>query len=300
MWEEAATNLSKKLGEAGEGVGAWANDHLFNIIVILIVAFFVRRVVTLLLGRFLQRTIRKDLYPTERDRKKRIQTLDELVGAIVRIGAWFVAGILIINELGIDTGPLVASAGVVGIALGFGAQSLIKDFVSGIFIISENQYRIGDVVRIGSETGTVETITIRTTTLRDLDGNVHHVPNGSIVTTTNMTSGFSRINEDIIVSADADVARIEKIINDVGQRLAKMEKYEKNIIEAPAFDRIDGFVANGMVVKILAKVVDGEQWEIKGQLYRMLRKAFDEAGISLVQTQHLALHQRSRPRRKVI
>lgn len=298
MWEEAATNLSKKLGEIGEGVGAWADDHLFNIIAILIVSFFVRRVVTLLLGRFLQRTIRKDLYPTERDRKKRIQTLDELVGAIVRIGTWFVAGILIINELGIDTGPLVASAGVVGIALGFGAQSLIKDFVTGIFIISENQYRIGDVVRIGTETGTVEAITIRTTILRDLDGNVHHVPNGSIVTTTNMTSGFSRINEDIVVSADADVATIEKIVNDVGQRLAQMEKYEKNIIEAPAFARIDGFVANGMIVKILAKVVDGEQWEIKGQLYRMLRKSFDAAGISLIQTQHVSVHQRTR--KKVI
>lgn len=287
MWEETATNVSMKLDEIGDNVSAWLNEHLFNIIIILIVAYIFRRLVTLLIGRFLQRTIRKDLYPTERDRKKRIQTLDGLVSAIVRVGTWFVAGVMIINEAGINTAPLMASAGVVGIALGFGAQSLIKDFVTGIFIISENQYRIGDVIRIGTESGTVEAITIRTTILRDLDGNVHHVPNGSIVVTTNMTSGFSRINENVIVPADTDIALIEKIVNEVGNSLAGMDKYHKDIIEAPNFARIDGFVTNGMIVKILGKVVDGEQWEIKGQLYRMLRKAFDKEGISLIQTQHV-------------
>ncbi len=287
MWEQAATDISKKLDEIGDTVSAWFSAHAFNILVILLVAYVVRRVITLLIGRFLQRTIRKDLYPTERDRKKRIQTLDGLVSAIVRVGTWFVAAIMIINEIGIDTGPLVASAGVVGIALGFGAQSLIKDLVTGIFIISENQYRIGDVIRIGTESGTVEAITIRTTILRDLDGNVHHVPNGSIVVTTNMTSGFSRINEDVIVPADTDIAKVERIINQVGQELTGKEKFHKSIIEAPNFSRVDGFVTNGMIVKVLGKVVDGEQWEVKGEFYRMLRKAFDKEGISLIQTQHV-------------
>lgn len=298
MVEEAATNISQRLDEVGTAVSTWLGDHAFNIIAILVVAYIVRRILTLLVGRFLQRTIRKDLYPTERDRKKRIQTLDGLVSAVVRVGAWFVAGIMIINEIGIDTAPLMASAGIVGIALGFGAQSLIKDFMTGIFIISENQYRIGDVIRIGTETGTVEAITIRTTILRDLDGNVHHVPNGSIVVTSNMTSGFSRINENVVVPANTDIATIEKLINNVGEKLAAMEKYQKNIIEPPAFARVDGFVANGMVVKILAKVVDGEQWEIKGQLYRMLRKSFDEAGIPLTQTQHVAVRESRLPSKK--
>jgi small-conductance mechanosensitive channel len=104
--------------------------------------------------------------------------------------------------------------------------------------------------------------------LRDLDGNVHHVPNGSIVVTTNMTSGFSRINEDIIVSADAEIAQIEKIINAVGKDLAEKEDNKSIIIEAPSFARVDGFVTNGMIVKILGKVVDGEQWKIRGELYQ--------------------------------
>lgn len=292
MVEEAATNISKKLDQLADTVGQWMSDHLITILLILVVAYILRRVLTLLIGRSLHRTIRKDLYPTERDRNKRIDTLNELVTAVVRVMVWFVAGLMIISELGINTAPLMASAGVVGIALGFGAQSLIKDFVSGIFIISENQYRIGDVVRIGTETGTIEAITIRTTILRDLDGNVHHVPNGSIVVTTNMTSGFSRINEDIIVAPDADIAEIEKLINAVGKRIAEDEKYRKKIIEAPAFARVDGFVTNGMIVKILGKVVDGEQWEIKGELYRKLRKSFDDAGITLRQTQHVAVTQK--------
>lgn len=298
MLEEAATNISQKLDQIGDTISAWLSDHFVPIITILIFAYILRRIVTVLISRSLQRTIRKDLYPTERDRKKRIKTLGDLVSAVVRVGTWFVASLMIINELGINTAPLMASAGVVGIALGFGAQSLIKDFVSGIFIISENQYRIGDVVQIGTETGTVEGITIRTTILRDLDGNVHHVPNGSIVVTTNMTSGFSRINEDVIVSADADISEIEKIVNNVGERLADMEKFHKKIIDPPTFARVDGFVANGMIVKILGKVVDGEQWAIKGELYRQLRKDFDKAGITLKQNQHLTIHQPKRAVKK--
>jgi small-conductance mechanosensitive channel len=165
MVEEIATNIAKKLDQMGDVVGDWLSENLVPILLILVFTYILRRVLTVLIGRSLHRTIRRDLYPTEKDRKKRIDTLNELVSAIVRVGAWFVAALMIINQLGIDTAPLMASAGVVGIALGFGAQSLIKDFVTGIFIISENQYRIGDVVRIGTQDGTVEAITIRTTIL---------------------------------------------------------------------------------------------------------------------------------------
>ncbi len=110
----------------------------------------------------------------------------------MRAVVYLIAAIMIISELGIDTGPLLASAGVLGVALGFGAQSLIKDFMNGMFIIIENQYRVGDEVKIGETSGVVESITIRTTTLRGKNGSLHHVPNGAISVTTNLTPGIKR------------------------------------------------------------------------------------------------------------
>ncbi len=139
--------------------------------------------------------------------------MDGLIHAITRFAVYVVAAIMIISELGVNTAPLLASAGIFGIALGFGAQSLIKDLVSGIFIITENQYRVGDVIELGNVSGIVEAITIRTTVLRDQSGNQHHVPNGSIVRTTNKTMGFGGIDENIVVGADTDIQKLVEIIN---------------------------------------------------------------------------------------
>ena len=165
--------------------------------------------------------------------------------------------------------------------MGFGAQSLIKDFVSGIFIIIENQYRVGDVVAIGGVDGVVQDVTIRTTVLRDLDGNVHHVPNGNITVTTNKTIGYSGINEEIIVDASTDLALLEHVINHVGEQLAAMPDLQIYIKETPQFRQVIGLNANGMVVKIVGQATAGDSWRVKGELYRLLKHAFEKHKIKL-------------------
>lgn len=290
MFGSFSGQVTQSFENAGHLVGAWLGLHLLNIIIILIGARIAIEFGVRLIKKIIHKTVRHDLFPTESDRKKRIETLDSLVGASVRITVWIVAGMMIINEIGVDTGPLIASAGIVGIALGFGAQSLIKDFVSGIFIIVENQYRVGDVIKINDIDGVVEAITIRTTIMRDLDGNLHHVPNGSIVVTTNKTMDYGRINEDITVGLGTDIDQLEHVINHVGSEIAAAAEFKDDIKDPPHFARVTGFSNDGLVVKILGKTTPGEQWRVKGELYKRLKKAFEKHHIDIPYPQR-TIHQ---------
>jgi small-conductance mechanosensitive channel len=270
-------------------VGRWFDMHLINILAILLGAWLVRRFAARVISSIVNRTVRTDLSPAKSDREKRIKTLDTLVTAIVRVGVYIIATILLIGEINPQyTTALFASAGLIGVALGFGAKDLINDFMSGIFIISENQYRVGDVIEIGGVDGVVEDITIRTTVLRDMDGNLHHVPNGSIKVTTNKTLGYSRLHEEIVVGYDTDIERLEHIINHVGEELASDPALKNKIIEPPKFLRLDGFGENGLIVKVLAKTVSGEQWEVKGAFYKRLLAAFEKNHIE-IPYQHLVI-----------
>lgn len=281
MIEDTATATANVIVTLGESTGAWLDAHLVNIIVIIILAAISRRVLTTVTVKLLSKTIRPDMYPSNTDRKKRLTTLNSLMTAIVKVGVWLVAGTMIISEIGVNTAPLLASAGIIGVALGFGAQSLVKDFVSGIFIILENQYRVGDVVMIADVTGTVEEVTIRTTVLRDLSGNVHHVPNGLIEVTTNKTIGYSSINEEIVVGFDADIERVEHIINHVGEEIAAMPEFAKITKEPIHFSSLKGYAVNGLIVGILGKATAGEQWGIRTEMYKRLKKAFEKAKIEI-------------------
>lgn len=287
-------NFQQKLSENMEYIGSvvfrWLDLHLINIVVILVGAYFARKIITQFLSRAIKHTVRHDLFPTEFDRKKRVQTLDALIGATVRILIWIIAAIMVISEIGIDTGPLLASAGILGVALGFGAQSLIKDFMSGMFIIIENQYRVGDVVELSNISGVVEHITIRTTVVRDMDGDLHHIPNGSITVTTNKTMDFAQINEKFTVGIDSDIEELEHVINHVGEQLSADPNYKRHIIEPPHFGRVDGYDKDGMIVRVFGKTSPGEQWAIKGAFYKSLNKAFKKHHIEIPHTQ-LTIHE---------
>jgi small conductance mechanosensitive channel len=289
MREDWMIHLWPKVEKVGDLLGRWFDAHFVNIMAILVGAWLVRRFGAGLLSRILQHTVRSDLYPTKTDREKRIRTLNSMAGAFMRVGVYIVAAILIVGEVNPEyTTALFASAGLIGVALGFGAKDLINDFMSGIFIISENQYRVGDVIEIGGTSGTVEDITIRTTVLRDLSGNVYHVPNGSVGVTTNMTLGFSQVNEDITVSHDTDIDKLTHVINHVGEELAAVVRLKSKIIDPPHFVRIDGFNTMGMTVKVVGKTLPGEQWMVKGELYRRLKTALDSNGIE-IPYQHFAV-----------
>lgn len=259
----------------------WLQTHGTNIAIIIVGAWILRRLGTKLITGILNKAIRSHPFATETDRKKRIDTLDSLISAVSKVVVWLIAVIMIIDELGINTAPLVASAGVVGIALGVGAQSLIKDFTNGLFIIVENQYRVGDFVQFETVSGIVQAITIRTTILRDFDGNIHHVPNSSIIVATNMTFGVSGINQDITVSVDTDLEKLEKIINEVGKEIAADETWGKKIKRAPYFAQVVMFGERGIVVKILGETMPGSQWKIKTELLKRLSKVLVKNGIDL-------------------
>jgi small-conductance mechanosensitive channel len=262
----------------------WAqrNYHsLIDIGIVLIFCWLLSRFAHEILTRLLGRLVRKDLYPTKSDREKRVTTLSGLGSALIRFVIWVTGGVAIINILGINTAPFLASAGVLGIALGFGAQKLINDLVSGVFIILENQYRVGDYVELEGVSGTVEDVTIRTTILRDLSGAVHHVPNGAIIVSTNRSMGYGQINLDIAVDPATSMRKLEQVINRVGKEVAHDPELMNEIIEAPTFSRVSEFTGNAITVKVLGKTAGGMQLEIKSIFYRKLKNALDKEGIKL-------------------
>ena len=261
-------------------LGSWISDHGINIAFILVLAWFMHRFGAKLVKRIISRTVRPDIYPTKADREKRIKTLESLSSAVVRVGVYVLAFILIVGEINPGyTTALFASAGLVTVALGFGAKDLISDFTRGVFIITENQYRVGDIVELAGVEGVIVEVTIRTTVLRDFNGDVHHVPNGIIGVTTNKTMSYSGINEDITVVHETDIERVKHVINHVGEQLARKPEFESKIVEPPTFSGITGY--SGIIVKFIAKVRPGDAWDVKTGFYVLLDKAFKANDIQL-------------------
>ncbi|GAC1391685.1 MAG: hypothetical protein NVSMB46_05100 [Candidatus Saccharimonadales bacterium] len=282
MWVALLQNLVLAISSFFALLGIWVNRHGINIVAICIGAYIIRRFGAKIIIQLLRHTVRVDLYPTKIEREKRLRTLNGLISACVGVGVYILAIIFIIGEINPTyTTALFASAGLIGLGLGVGAQSLIKDFLNGIFIILENQYRLGDIVRINAIDGVVEAITIRTTIVRDLDGTLHHIPNGSITMTANKTSGYSSINEDITVARTTDLQRLEHIINHVGEGVAADAAFKNKIILAPHVTLIKGFDKNGIVVKITGTTAPSEQWLIKSELYKRLKVAFENNNIEI-------------------
>lgn len=262
--------------------GTWLSEHGINILIIVGGAWLIRRFGTALVSGLLHRATRSSNFSHETDRKKRLATLESLIDAVIRITVWLVASIMIVSELGINTAPLLASAGIIGVALGIGAQSLIKDFVNGVFIIAENQYRVGDVVQLGTVNGTVQAITVRTTVLRDLDGNVHHIPNGGITVATNKTFDIGRINEPVTVPFDTDLKKLEEVVAAVGIKLVHDKEVGPHVRQAPNLGQASGFNELGLVVRIFAETTPGSQWEVRTALIKELQKALLKENMSPV------------------
>jgi small conductance mechanosensitive channel len=175
----------------------------------------------------------------------------------------------------------LAGAGVVGLAIGFGAQYIIRDFFTGLFIILENQYRVGDVICVGDICGSVEDLNLRMTILRDADGAVHHIPNGQIKIATNKTKGFARVNLIVGVAYETDIEKVKKIVNQVGKNLAKDPEWKGKILKAPEFVRVDNFGASSIDIKISGEVKPLEQWSVLGELRKRIKDAFDREGIEI-------------------
>jgi small-conductance mechanosensitive channel len=219
------------------------------------------------------------LPPVELER--RVTTIGHLVVRVVASLILAVAGLMILSRFGVDIGPAIAGLGVVGIAVGFGAQTLIKDWLAGIFVVLENQYSQGDVVRIAGVEGVVEDFSLRRTALRDLDGTLHTVPNGQITVASNMTRLWARVNLDIGVAYDTDIAAATELINGVGEVLAADPDWSDRLIEAPTVVRVQALADSGVTLKVLGQVKAAAQWDVAGELRKRILAAFTDAGIEI-------------------
>jgi moderate conductance mechanosensitive channel len=258
-----------------------------RILVIVIVAAIALRVTTLLV-RGIVRTLmdREASEGTAQELsavevKKRMDTLDELGSKVIRFFVVLIAGIMVLGALDLDIGPAVAGLGVVGIAVGFGAQSLVRDYLSGALILIENQYSKGDVVSIAGVSGAVEDFSLRRTTLRDLDGVVHSVPNGEIKVASNRTRTWARINQNVTVAFGTNIDHAIQVVEALGKQMAADPIWKRRILEPPRVERVESIEERGITLKILGTVRASEQWAAGGEFRKLLLEAFAHNGIRL-------------------
>jgi small-conductance mechanosensitive channel len=214
-------------------------------------------------------------------RQQRAETIGAVVRSIVTIAIWSIAVLTILETLGISLGPLIAGAGIIGVALGFGAQSLVRDFLSGMFMLMEDQYGVGDVIDVGVATGTVEGVSLRTTRLRDVDGVVWHVPNGTILRVGNKSQQWSRAVVDVPVTFLADTGAATEVIRGVTEQVWHDPDYSSTIIAEPSVLGVESLEPGRVVIRVVVRTRPQEQWRVERELRTRIKTALDEAGIAL-------------------
>lgn len=229
------------------------------------------------------RTLRERIAARMDDREaaKRAETLGRVFRYLVAVVVSAIAGMLVLAELGVSVAPILGAAGVVGLAVGFGAQSLVKDFFTGFFILLEDQIRQGDVVQLGSHSGVVEVVTLRFVQLRDYDGNVHYVPNGHITTVVNMTRGFSHAVMDIGVAYRENVDHVMDVMRDTAEQMRAHPDYATKITEDLEIAGVNQWGDSAVVIRCRFRTVPMEQWGVRREYLRRLKAAFDAKGIEI-------------------
>jgi moderate conductance mechanosensitive channel len=276
----------------------WFIGRPLTIVLILIVAFIVAR----LARRWVRRVIRRlvmtqrvagswalqrvgiDSEPaaiTDPRREARAASISAVVASSTAVLVWAVAGIMILGELGVDLAPLIAATGIAGIALGFGAQTLVRDCITGLFMIIEDQYGIGDEVDLGSAVGTVERITLRTTVLRGADGTVWHVPNGQVLRVGNRSQLWSVALLDVAVDAEADVARASEVLRDVATHVGETADFSADVLEPPEVLGVENLTPEGVTLRLRVKTKPGAQLRLQRALRVAIKEALDREGIAL-------------------
>jgi small conductance mechanosensitive channel len=221
---------------------------------------------------------------TAAELRKRQDTIETLAVNFVRFFVFVIAALMILETtFRLDIGPAIAGLGIAGIAVGLGTQHLVRDYLNGALILIENQYARGDVVNIAGIGGTVEDFTLRRTTLRDLNGTVHTIPNGEITVASNLTRAWARVNERVQVVYGTDVARVTKVIDQLGMDMADDPEWGPQILEPPHVERVNELGEHGIVLLVLGKVRAASQWATAGEFRRRLLIAFAENGIAMPQ-----------------
>lgn len=263
---------------------SWFLDHGWKIILIILVASLIRRFGMVFLSRIVHRSIENsERFENSRDRQLRGDTLTSLFGSVIKVITWVTVVALVLSELGVFSyfAPLLGSAVALSLILGFGIQAFIKDFISGIFIVADNQYRVGDYVAIhmsvgGTVEGAVIRITLRTTVLRDHDGAIHFIPNGNIARAANQTLDYAKVNVEISLPMEADFEKVEKEVNALGLAMSKQDIWHRSLLQAPYFHGVQTITDEKATIEVRAKTVPTEQWRVSSELQRRLAKLISE------------------------
>ena len=216
--------------------------------------------------------------------EQRTRTLVSLLRSVGRVVIWVVTLFMVLGALGLQLGPLLAGAGVIGLAVSFGAQSLVKDVISGLFILIENQFGVGDEVKLDGVSGTVERMTLRVVVLRDVFGVVHIVPNGEIKTVSNLTRGWSRVVLDVVVAYQEDPDEVMRVMLDEGRKLWEDPKWRPLILEEALVPGVESFGEKGITIRMLVKTLPLKQGDVARELRRRLKQRFTAEGIEVPST----------------
>jgi len=258
----------------------WLLHSGITIIVIIVTSLILLRFGHIFIEKTIRKVVRKN-GGSKTAEEQREDTLIQVISVTLGVVVITISSLIIMTEFGINITPLLAGAGIAGVALGFGAQYLVKDIISGIFILLENQYGVGDVICIADKCGSVKKITLRVTILRDLDGVVHFIPNGEIKIASNLTKSKSNVNLNVGVAYNSDLDKVKKVINDVGKELAKDKEWKDKIFEPPKVLRVNNLGDSSIEFKITGETERMAQWSVTGELRKRLKKAFDKNGIEI-------------------
>ena len=268
------------IGVTSVELTGWLLRSGLRILIIALLTYLIVRVIAAA-SRRLEDVVSHEGSRDVQEQLKRARTLSRLVQNALTAFAILIATLMILRELDVDVMPILTGAGIVGLAVGFGAQTLVKDLISGFFLILENHVRVGDVARINGTGGLVEAINLRTVVLRDLEGIVHIFPNGSIETLANLTKDFSYAVIDVGVAYKEDPDKVIAVLGEIGAELAADPHHRLNVLEPLEILGVDAFEASQVTIKIRVKTLPLKQWEVGRELRRRIKKTFDARGIEI-------------------
>ena len=258
----------------------WFIAKPLKISLVIILAIVASRLVTRGIRRFID-GVEQQAGVSNRRVHQRAETIGLVLKSVGRASIFIVAFMTILRELGLDIAPLIAGAGIAGIALGFGAQTVVKDFLSGMFMLVEDQFGVGDVIDAGDAVGTVEAVSLRTTRIRSVDGTLWHVPNGTITRVANKSQEWSRALLDIEVAYSTDLDLAQSIIKRVADDVWHDEDLGQSILEEPEVWGVESLGASGVVIRTVLKTVPADQWKVMRALRFRVKAAFDAEGIEI-------------------
>ncbi len=286
----AVTLILENLGINVEGllqtkIGSWLITSGLRIVLVLAVTYIIMKIIGLVLDHAFTRLEKRQ----DGEMKKRSDTLKSVVRSVINMALIAVAIIMVLDNLGLKVGPILTAAGVVGVAVGFGAQQLVRDIINGFFILLDDQIRVGDIVDIAGKSGLVENVNLRMTTLRDFAGNVHYVRNGEITVVTNMTKEWSRYVFEIGVAYRENVDEVMEVIRQIDEEMRSDAAFQGDILEPIEILGLDRFADSAIIIKARIRTRPSRQWAVGREFNRRLKKRFDEKGIE-IPFPHLTLY----------